>query len=149
MNEWSAAIWAGISAMTVALVLSFIVVLGSFARESAAIQHQDDNAVLLLKEYRKYSHFDRDESLYELFPQDVISVIAESRGYPEIHVDMTEGDLVNFRTWTTETPVTQYGTTFLLGLNESTDIFAPTARFNSKLVLDANDAVSVIEFRRK
>lgn len=149
MNEWPAAIWASISAMTAALVLSFIVVLGSFARESAAIQHQEDNAIAIIKEYRQYSHYARDENVYDLYPQDVISAIAESRGNPEIWVDTLAGTGENFKKWTTATIAEEFGTTYLLGLNEPTDIFTPLARFNSKLEPDANGSIYRIEFRRQ
>ncbi|MDQ0885050.1 hypothetical protein QFZ81_000138 [Paenibacillus sp. V4I9] len=143
MNEWPAAVWASISAMTAALVLSFVVVLGSLARESASIQQEDDNAVAIVKEHRRYSQFDGTTNLY---PQDVISAIAESRGMPEIWVDTTAGTNVNFNwKWVSTTPASQFSTTYLTDPN----LFPITARYDSTLVKDLNGAITHIEFRRQ
>ncbi len=148
MNEWPAAVWASISAMTAALVLSFVVVLGSLARESASIQQEDDNAVAIVKEHRHYSQFD---GITNLYPQDVISAIAESRGMPEIWVDTTAGANVDFNwKWVSTTPASQFTTTYLTGLTDDYPLLFPiTARYDSTLVKDLNGAITHIEFRRQ
>ena len=143
MNEWPAAVWASVSAMTAALVLSFIVVLGSLARQSASIQQEDDNAVAILKEYRQFNQFDGTTNLY---PQDVISAISETRGMPEIWVDTTAGSGVNFNwKWTPTTLPEQFTTTYLT----DPTLFNVAARYNSTLIKDLNGAITRIEFRRQ
>ena len=62
--------------------------IGVFGKRKCNIQQEDDNAVAIVKEYRHYSQFDGTTDLYL---QDVISAIAESRGMPEIWVDTTAG----------------------------------------------------------
>ncbi|QGQ98790.1 hypothetical protein EHS13_29900 [Paenibacillus psychroresistens] len=143
MNEWPAAIWAGISAMTAALVLSFIVVLGHLASDSARIQQDDDNAVAIVKELRKYSQFNETTGLHA---QDVISAIAEARGTPEIWVDTDIGVSTTFNTnwkWVSSTPPAKFGTAYL------TSIFPITAIYDGHLTKDANGAITQIEFRRQ
>lgn len=148
MNEWSAMIWASISAMTAALVLSFVVVLGSIARESAALQHAEDNAIAIMQEYRKYHQYEGKQGADGLYAQDVIQAIAQSRGMPEIWVDVIPGSGYSFTPdwqWTESTSNMRFTTQSL------TTAFAPllTARFDSDLIKDANGAIIRIEFRRQ
>ncbi|THF74761.1 hypothetical protein [Cohnella fermenti] len=145
MNEWPAAIWASISAMTAALVLSFIVVLGSLARESAAIQQQDDDAVAIVKEYRKISRYEGTTGLY---PQDVISAIAESKGMPTVAVDLVAGASDTFELWDSERykdHKNEFSPTYL---TELTGTFPIDARFDATLFKDENGAIAEIRFRR-
>src|SRR5687768_8816993 len=101
MNEWPAAVWASVSAMTAALVLSLIFILGSFARQAVEIQQVDDNAIAIVQEYRKFSPYDGTK---DLLPVDVITAIGEMRGQPELWVDTAEGVAESFDwKWTTET----------------------------------------------
>lgn len=150
MNEWPAAIWAAISAMTAALVLSFIVVLGHLASDSARVQQEDDNAVAIIKEYRKYNQFDVDTTTgIGLFPQDVVSAIAESRGVPEIWVDTLPGAGVSFgMKWNAATPAANFSTIYLNSLIDPSSL-PTTTRFDSKVVKDLNGAITSIEFRRR
>lgn len=145
MNEWTATIWASISAMMAALVLTLIVVLGSMARESSQIQHDDDNAVAIMKEQRKYVMYDGE---IPLMAQDVISAIAESRGYPEIRIDIDPSAADNFAwVWNTNRPLTAFSTQYV-----TDNYFAAipnSARYYGSLVKDANGAVIAIEFRRR
>ncbi|MCD1257375.1 hypothetical protein B5M42_000810 [Paenibacillus athensensis] len=143
MNEWPAALWASISAMAAALVLALIAVLGSFARQGAAIQQTDDNAIAIVKEYRKYEQFDGTKNLYA---QDVISAIAESRGNPEIWVDKQPGVTDDFSIkFTKSTSAANFSTK---ALTADENKFPVTARYDSKLIKDANGAIIRIEFRR-
>lgn len=148
MNEWSTMIWASISAMTAALVLSFIVVLGSLAREAASLQHAEDNAIAIMQEYRKYHQYDGKRGADGLYMQDVVNAIAESRGMPEIWVDIEPGDAYSFTSawqWTATSELARFTTQSL------TTAFQPLllARFDSELVRDANGAIIRIEFRRQ
>ncbi|RED52804.1 hypothetical protein [Cohnella lupini] len=147
MNEWPAAVWASISAMTAAMVLSFIIVLGSFARQGAAIQQEDDSAVAIVKEYRQYNQYDNTTNLY---PQDVISAIAESRGTPEIWVERAAGT-ETFRKWTAATPPEEFGTAYLMEpvLATSSEIFYTSAKFRATLEKDLNGSIINIQFRRQ
>jgi len=148
MNEWPAALWASISAMTAALVLTLIAVLGSFARQGAAIQQMDDNAIAIVKEYRKYAQFNGTTNLY---PQDVISAIAESRGNPEIWIDILPGNDVNFaKIYTVYTPAADFSVNALTQAKAGeVEIFPTEARFSASLDTDANGAIIHIEFRRE
>jgi hypothetical protein len=140
MNEWTAAVWAAVSAMIAALVLSMIVVLGSLARESVRIQQTDDAAVAIVKEIRRFGTYNDTKNLY---PQDVMTAISEFKGMPVIYVDTLEGDDDDFSlVWDDKTPPEDYKTKHL------TSIFPTDARYDSSLILDANGAVVRIEFRR-
>lgn len=140
MNEWTAAVWASISALMAALILGMIAVLGSLARESATVQHTDDNAVAIVKEIRRFSPYNNTTNLY---PQDVISAIAEFKGMPAVWVDTLAGTGVNFAwQWTESTSSSQYTTSYLTG------IFPADGLYDASLVSDANGAVIRIEFRR-
>ncbi|WP_239617490.1 hypothetical protein [Cohnella mopanensis] len=145
MNEWSTTIWASISAMTAALVLTLIITLGSLARESANIQQQDDNAVAIIKEYRKYNQFDDTSNLY---PSDVITAITESDGMPAILVYGLGGVTWEWTADTSKNNPDQFGTNELVKLNIEGGLFDPTARFSSQLVRDPNGAIVQIIFRR-
>ncbi|WP_138755933.1 hypothetical protein [Paenibacillus sinopodophylli] len=141
MNEWPAAIWASISAMTAALVLSLIFVLGSFARQAVEIQQVDENAVAIVKEYRRYSPYDGTTNLV---PADVITAIAETRGQPEIWVDTLAGAAVEFNwKWTNNSPKELFKTDYL------TDIFKDIGRYDAHIAKDLNGVVERIEFRRQ
>lgn len=141
MNEWPAAIWAGISAMTAALVLSFIVVLGALARNGAGIMQEDDNAVAIVKEYRQYNQFNGTT----VYAQDVITAIGESRGMPAIWVDSSPGPDVSFNLkWTQDdTPADSFTTLYLTKLFEGV-----TSTYQAHLEYDLNGALIRIEFRR-
>jgi len=141
MNEWPAAVWASISAMTAALVLSLVFVLGSFAREAVKIQQTEEDAIAIIKEYREYSRYDSTKGLY---PSDVITAISESRGFPEIWVDVEQGQGVNFLwKWTRNTAPEEFTTAKLV------DRFPLVALYDATLIRDLNGVVSRIEFRRQ
>lgn len=145
MNEWTATIWASISAMMAALVLTLIVVLGSMARESAQIQHEEDNAIAIVKEQRQYLLYNEETAL---LPQDVISAIAESRGFPEIRVDIDPSLGDDFAlVWNTSTPLTEFATSRIT--DHYFDSVPNSARYYGKLVKDANGVVVAIEFGRR
>jgi len=144
MNEWSTTIWASISAMMAALVLTLIITLGSLARESANIQQESDNAVENIKEYRKYNQF---EGATNLFPSDVITAIAESDGMPAVMV-FGRGP-VSPREWNKDTPASQFRTSALVVDNAEEQLFDPRDRFTSELIRDANGAIVQIIFRRQ
>lgn len=140
MNEWPAAIWASISAMTAALVLTFIMVLGSLGNQSARIIQEQDDAVAILQEYRKYSRFDNTT----VYSQDVITVILESNGNPEIWVDTAAGPGESFDwIWTSTTHHSYYSTNYL------TSIFPPSGIYEAELQKDLNGAIVTILFRRQ
>lgn len=154
MNEWPAAVWASVSAMTAALVLSLIFLLGSFAREAVAIQQTDDNAIALIKEYRKYSRYN---GTTDLVPADVITAIAETRGQPEIWVDAVSGSNVSFDLkWSTQTPSNMFKTDVLVYAFELLDkqnaggnSEYSVGKYDATIVKDPNGAVIRIEFRRQ
>lgn len=138
MHEWPAAIWASISAMMAALVITLIFTLGSFAREAVRFQQVDDDAVAILQEYRRFSPYDGTTNL---MPADVITAIAETRGNPEIWVDTREDELVNFTLrWTGNTPNNQFKTEFLTNTIPSKGVY------EAELHRDANGSVVRIYF---
>lgn len=139
MNEWPAAIWASISAMTAALVLTFIMVLGSLGSQSARVIQEQDDAVAILQEYREFSRFDGTI----VYPQDIITVIVETGGHPEIWVDTQAGAGESFNwKWTKSTHHDYFTVDYLTGL------FPTSGDYESKIVKDRNGAIIRIEFRR-
>lgn len=148
MNEWPAAIWASISAMTAALVLSLIFVLGSFARQAVEIQQVDENAVAIVKEYRRYSPYD---GTTDLLTADVFTAIAETRGLPEIWVDTNEGPAVEFNwRWTTDTDKELFKVESLATVFPTLNNYDVSKdRYDANIVKDLNGVVEHIEFRRR
>ncbi|WP_027088412.1 hypothetical protein [Cohnella panacarvi] len=153
MNEWSATIWASLSAMAAAIVISFVVLLGSMARESANVMHEQDTAIEILKEHRKYSPYDGTS---DLFAQDLISAIAESGGYPVIQVYTGLSSPDQLLTWERRTSPLPSGAADPFSVEELTGKFndkfgnlLDSARFRSEIIRDANGAVSIIRFRRQ
>lgn len=149
MNEWSATIWASLSAMAAAIVISFVVLLGSMARESANMMHQQDTAIEILKEHRKYSPYDGTS---DLFAQDLISAIAESGGYPVIRVYTGLPSPNQLWTWVRPASPLPSGAVdpfSVKTLTDKFDVFEDYHRFRSTVYRDSNGAVSVIEFRRQ
>lgn len=139
MTEWREAIWLSFSAMIAALVLSFVALLGAFARQAAALQAEEDNAIAIMKEYRKYAQYENTQ----LYPQDVISAIARTRGEPEVYVDTDEGPGVSFTwQWTESTNPSEFSPTYLSG------IFPLTGKYQSTIVKDLNGSIIRLEFRR-
>ncbi|MFB9277204.1 hypothetical protein [Cohnella cellulosilytica] len=159
MNEWSATVWASISAMMAALVLTLIVVLGSMARESAEFQHEEDQAVAIAQEHRKYIQYNEDA---RLMAQDVISAIAESKGFPETRVfsSLPSDDGSNYdwrwyspgNPWPRPLPAPAAGRDFTdLSVTDVTRTFESipdSARFSAELKKDENGAIVGIWFRR-
>ncbi|MFD0588515.1 hypothetical protein ACFQZE_10920 [Paenibacillus sp. GCM10027627] len=146
MNEWPAAVWASVSAMMAALVLSTIFLLGSFAREAVQIQQVDDNAIAIVKDYRQYSHYD---GTYNLVSADVINAISQFNGFPEIWVDIYLGTGEDFYVWkdlggSDDTPKELFSTAFL---SEFFKDYA-LARYSAHLERDGNGVVSKIIFYR-
>jgi hypothetical protein len=139
MNEWREAIWLGISAMIAALVLSFAGILGSFAHQQASIQNEEDNAIAIVKEYRKYNQYDNQV----IYPQDVISAIADSRGLPEVWVDTVDGPATNFSwMWNPGTAPAQFSPTYLSG------VFPVGGTYTASIIKDLNGAIIRLEMRR-
>ncbi|MFD0671955.1 hypothetical protein [Cohnella sp. GCM10027633] len=147
MNEWSATIWASLSAMAAAIVISLIVLLGSMARESASVLHEQDTAVAILKEHRKYSPYDDASGLYA---QDLVSVIAETGGYPAIRVYTGLPAPDQVWSWERQAGAGITPDPFSVStLTEKFDVFPDSARFSSALVREANGGIGTIEFRRQ
>ncbi len=141
MNEWSSAIWASLSAMTAALVLTLIFTLGTLTRESAHIQQEQDNAIAILKEYRKYSPYDGAENL---LPQDVVAAIAESRGLPEIEVDTLLKDGTSYSwEWTEASKKEEFSISDLLA---KFAVIPASVRYSSDLNKNLNGAITSIKF---
>ena len=148
MNEWSATIWASLSAMAAAIVISFVVLLGSMARESANVMHEQDTAIEILKDHRKYSPYD---GVSDLFAQDVISAIAESGGYPVIRVYTGRPSPDQLWTWERPTAPLPSGADDPFSVEILTakfDVFDDLDRFSSEIIRDANGAISVIKFTK-
>jgi hypothetical protein len=145
--------------MMAALVLTLIVVLGSMARESALIQHEEDTAVAIVQEQRKYIQFNEDA---RLMAQDVVSAIAESKGFPETRVFLTApgqgGSNYTWRwysvsnPWPRPMPSPAAGRDFtdlsVTGVTQIFDSIPNTDRFSAELKKDENGAVVGIWFRR-
>lgn len=145
MNEWPSAIWASISAMTAALILTMVYQLGGLARESANIQHEQDLAIAIVQEYREYAHLDNATGLY---PQDVITTIGLSGGTPEVSVETRGCSSEPIWTWSKNTVPDEFSTTKLTE-RFSAPCVPVTARYHAIIHKDLNGAVTRIEFRRE
>ncbi|GFN30936.1 hypothetical protein [Paenibacillus xylaniclasticus] len=139
MNEWPAAVWASVSAMTAALVLTLIFTLGNLAKESAAIQQADDTAIAIVKEHRKYDWL-RDKR--DIHAQEVMSVIGESAGMPQVKVYTKIGSYSVTLDWNKNTSKDYFK------LSTLTTLLLPEEIFESKVTEDANGVVTLIEFWR-
>jgi len=130
-------IWLGI--ITASIVIGIWVTLGSIQRDFARYQQSEVDAISVVKEYRKWNAYDETT----VFPQDVVSLIFMTRGYPEVWVD-TDATAANSFTqkWTVATSPTPYTAAAISTLLPSTGVYT------SHLVYDVNGEVSRVEFWR-
>lgn len=140
MNEWSTVIWFTVSSSVTALVLTFAIMLGSSVREMSRVQQAEIDAVEMVKEYREHNKYDGTE----VYPQDIISLLLEKRGKPEVWVDTVSGSGVTFTyKWNSTLPDENWTPTYFTGL------LPLTAKYEAGFVKDDNGAIIRYEFRRK
>ncbi|WP_105614120.1 hypothetical protein [Vallitalea okinawensis] len=140
MNEWTEAIWLGVSALITAMVLSFATMLGASVRHVSRIQQEEINAIEIVKEHRKYNKYDGTS----VYPQDIVSLVLETRGNPAVWVDDEDNTNVNYiYMWDTTLPKENWQASYF------TSLLPLTGSYESSLVKDANGAVLRFEFRRE
>lgn len=139
MTEWTQGIWISISLLVTAVVLSFGGMLATISKQQASAQQEEENSIAIVQEYRKYNQYDNTE----IYPQDVISAIADSRGKPQMWVDSDDGASVNYNwKWTPNTDPTQFSPSYL------SELLPVGGTYVANLIKDANGAIVRIEFRR-
>ncbi|GMQ55943.1 hypothetical protein AN1V17_03350 [Vallitalea sediminicola] len=143
MDEWSKAIWIFVELIIASLILLSMVLLARTAGDIGRVQQREIDAVAETKEFRTYFRYEENE---EIYPQDIISIIFETRGYPEIWVDTTieEDEEFNYK-WTTSLPSNDitWDLTYI-----SENILPYKSQYESSIVKDANGEITRIEFRR-
>jgi hypothetical protein len=140
-EEWSKTIWIGIELSIAALVLTVAVLLSSFAGEMGRVQQREVDAIEITREYRKYNRYDGTQ----VYPQDIISAIFETRGAPEVWVDITEGSAVNFSyKWTRSIPPGNN----MWNLTNVSTLLPTTGTYQASIHRNDNGEIFKIEFRR-
>ncbi len=143
MDEWSKIIWVSVDLMTAALILVSALTIARISRDFGRMQQQEVDAIAITKLYRTYNRYDNQE---DLAPQDIISLIFETRGKPEIWVDTTAGSTVRFGyKWT----ATIAATSNMWDLTHITENILPvSATYTSTIEKNANGEISRVKFRR-
>lgn len=140
-EEWSKTIWIGIELSIAALVLMVAVVLSSFAGEMGRVQQREIDAIEVTREYRQYNRYDGTQ----VYPQDIISAIFETRGAPEVWVDTAAGTAVNFSLkWTRSIPVGDA----MWNLSNVSVLLPETGTYQSSIHRNENGEIDRLEFRR-
>lgn len=140
-DEWSKTVWIGIELSIAALVLTVAVILSSFAGEMGRVQQREVDAIEITREYRKYNRYDGTQ----VYPQDIISAIFETRGYPEVWVDTTAGAGVNFSLkWTKSIPANDN----MWKLIHVSTLLPTTGIYQASIHSNDNGEIAKIEFRR-
>ncbi|QUI25102.1 hypothetical protein HZI73_23625 [Vallitalea pronyensis] len=141
IDEWSKIIWVSIDLMTAALILVSALTISRISRDFGRVQQQEINAVAVTKLYRTYNRYDNQTNLT---PQDIITLIFETRGRPEIWVDTTAGSAVSFtQKWTPTSPSNMWDLTHI-----TENVLPVTASYTSTIEKNANGEISRVEFRR-
>lgn len=129
--------------MTAALILVSALTIARISRDFGRVQQQEVNAVAITKLYRTYNRYDNQK---DLMPQDIVSLIFETRGKPEIWVDTTAGSAVSFDyKWTAILAPTSN----MWDLTHITENILPvSATYTSTIEKNDNGEISRVEFRR-
>lgn len=140
-EEWSKTIWIGIELSIAALVLTVAVILSSFATEMGRVQQLEVDAIEVTKEYRKYNRYDGTQ----VYPQDIISVIFETRGTPEVWVDTLAGAGENFSLKWTKAISPESS---MWDLSYVSTLLPTTGTYQSSIYRNSNGEICTIKFRR-
>ena len=166
MSEWKEGIWLGISAMLMAMLITFAVVLGGVAKEVSNIQQDEINTIAQMKEYRKWAIY--DDTIVS--SADVIScIIANKSNIPAIIVSksisfgsssnvfdfsLNEAFIVNHN-WNISNPYylwdgTRKDTTRYpdYTFDELNEYIPPKALYHAHIKKDLNGSVRYIWFKR-
>ncbi|GKX28635.1 hypothetical protein SH1V18_11150 [Vallitalea longa] len=143
MDEWSKAIWIFVELMISSLILISMVVLARMSGDVGRIQQSEIDAVESTKEFRTYFKYEDNEEMYS---QDIISLIFETRGYPEVWVEKEKGASDDFTfKWNPSIPTNdkRWDLTHI-----SEKMLEYDNKYKSSIVKNANGEISRIEFRR-
>lgn len=143
MDEWSKTIWIFVELMISSLILISMVVLSRMAGDVGRFQQSEIDAVESTKEFRTFFKYEENE---EIYTQDIISLIFETRGYPEVWVEKNVGHSDDFTyKWTTSIPTNDDKWDLAYIGEEMLDY---DNKYKSSIVKNANGEISRIEFRR-
>ncbi len=142
MDEWSKTIWIFVELIVASLLLMSGVVLGKISGDIGRIQQREIDAIAVTKEYRLYNRYDHEK----VKTQDIISLILESKGKPEVWVDDIPGPGENYNNlkWTTTIPINDNR----WKLTHITTLLPATGTFTSSLERNANGEIVTIKFGR-
>lgn len=143
MDEWSKAIWIFVELMISSLILISMVVLARMSGDVGRIQQSEIDAVESTKEFRTYFKYEDND---EIYPQDIISLIFETRGYPAVWVEKNTGGSDDFTfKWDASIPTNdrKWDLTYI-----SEEMIEYDSKYESSVVKNANGEISRIEFRR-
>lgn len=138
-EEISTAINLAVDLIISALIIGAWSALMYMANELGRTQQAELDAINVVQEYRKWNQYDNSN----VYPQDVINLIFETRGYPEVWVDTDTTAGVNFSwKWTPSSSPCPYTAVELSTLLPVSGIYL------SSIVYDLNGAILRVEFRR-
>lgn len=138
-EEISSAINLSVDLLIAAMVIGTWSALMYMANYLGRYQQAEADSIKVIQEYRKYNQYDATV----VAPQDIVNLIFESRGTPEVWVDTDETDGVSFDwKWTATSSPCPYTATDL------TTLLPSIGTYDSSIIYDANGAVLRFEFRR-
>jgi hypothetical protein len=140
MQEWAESVWIAISVIICAAVVSVAVVLNDIGRNIINEVQEDRRATAAVQEYRKLRQWDE----VQVYPQDIVSLVLETRGDPPVIVFNTNPNFLDLNpTW--EELVSRRnaigGLRWYLEYNPTTGAFdkvtTATTDFSAKAITDA------------
>ncbi|MDX8360766.1 hypothetical protein [Cytobacillus sp. IB215316] len=150
MNEWAQYIWIATSLLAASIIIGLVSLLVTFGREYAAVQQEEQNSIAIMKEYRKYNQYDGTT----VYSQDVVTLIAESRGIPIIELfkkgrplgrDINGKYIPDFL-WDSSSSKESFSPTYLSTLLASE--FGESGTFTSKIIKGKNGEILIIDIER-
>lgn len=138
-NDLSDAVYMAVDLFLLGLLLTSVSILMQQSALMGSYLNQRESAIAVVQEWRVWNQYDNTE----VYPQDVINLIFETRGMPEVWVDIDNTVVDNFAyKWTTTSAPCNYTAVDL------SNLLPVSGPYTSKLVKDLNGAILRVEFRR-
>ena len=133
MHEWSESIWIAVNLLIGSVVLTFILGLSSIGREFIIAVNDDRRMAEQVQEYRKYNQYDNKE----VYCQDIVSLIFETRGDPYVKVVTDSGSVLEWSKDAQSTPYTSAAVTAAIPIDNT---------YQASVLKDFNGAVVGYKF---
>lgn len=139
MQEWSEAVWVAISLIVTTVVIFFSTVLNGESRNLRNVVNEQHIAAERMQEIRTYLPYDNKE----IYCQDVVSFILETRGDPYTIVQVSPS--VSY-TWNSKTKASNYSATDIMPLLNVNKTYQATLQYTPG---DEGGTVVGVKFTQK